>query len=552
MCQSLGLLNDTIVPPGEFIVTVKVPTPSDISGDIYQCTIRVVTHGNSTLCASFDEYFVRGISDYFSACVAFIVASAASWHLGKGFPTLRLPLITGYVIIGVIVGPFVCNLVTSFHVYLLGRAINDFVLSFISFAAGEEIYFPALDGLLRPIFVQIAMITVSTMLLVSGGLFAIPSEITDGLETRCRFAIALLLGVIMVARSPATAVAVVQEVGNENVNIESTKVLLGVTVMSDIVVLIGFAIVSTVVAGACNGGSFDVTSIALLVGQFAGIAIFGLAVGLLIYLILLFPLKRFQVRTVVIYRSYLLGLLILPLGPVTFSILRQLERWSETTLHRNLTIDPLMVCLFGAMLASNRSQDRGKFGNILHKCGPYVFLPFFTLTGASLKLDLLWKTLPLASMVCALRVFSIFIASFVGSKWFKVLDPNMSSYLWLTLLSQAGVALGLAMEVASRFTETAWAEQFQTLLLSVVVLNQVIGPPLCKLGILYLAENDEHVETPRFGEDSDDLLLPSDPPVTMSMSRAYTALGSQRRINLVDQTNDDVRTNRMTRPHLSC
>lgn len=62
-------------------------------------------------------------------------------------------------------------------------------------------------------------------------------------------------------------------------------------------------------------------------------------------------------------------------------------------------------------------------------------------------------------------------------------------YIWCTLISQAGVALGLALEVASRFPD--WGREFQTLVLSIVVINQVIGPPLCKLGFSYLVRGEE-------------------------------------------------------------
>lgn len=110
---------------------------------------------------------------------------------------------------------------------------------------------------------------------------------------------------------------------------------------------------------------------------------------------------------------------------------------------------------------------------------PYIFLPFFTLTGASLNLTAVLQCLPLACLITFLRVISILI----GSR-FIAASSYAERQVWLTLISQAGVALGLALEVASRFPR--WGEDLKTLVLSIVVINQVIGPPLCKCGLLQL------------------------------------------------------------------
>ena len=54
--------------------------------------------------------------------------------------------------------------------------------------------------------------------------------------------------------------------------------------------------------------------------------------------------------------------------------------------------------------------------------------------------------------------------------------------MWLTLLSQAGVALGLAISTKEQFP--AWGARFETLVISVVVINQILGPVLCKIGMM--------------------------------------------------------------------
>ncbi len=616
-------------------------------------------------CGAFEQVVQTSTLDYIPASVAFVVASAASWHLGKAFPSIKLPLITGYLLVGVVVGPYVCNLVTRYHVWLLGQTINDVALSFISFAAGEEIFFPELRGILRTILRQMGLIAACTMVLVSGGFYALTlgAERADGAggalqfesfvpgtswagaqDVSCRVAIAMLVGIIMVARSPATAVAVAQEIRAEG---PAVKLVMGVTVMSDIVVLVGFAVLSTVATSLCpvagaNGyveDNFDVVAIVILVAQFVAIVAVGFLVGVMLLFILWMPVQRFKLcGTIKVYRSYLKGALIIPLGFCVFTALRAFSAASVATWGREISVEPLMVCMIGSSIAGHRSGvNREKFANILDKSAPYIFLPFFTLTGASLELDRVTAALPLACCVALLRVVAILAASGLdscrncsrccdgasktgktgvgngngstdtqrpgkdietspalsaasttapasalksprllsnrdglesplllhhgrdgdaspsaGSAMTDVVggepgdsfrlnpdddlkhrgssdhaldrrrrfdtgssaglggdEPAMLSsslpeppavhWFWLgtTYISQAGVALGLAFEIKSRFTR--WGDDFATLVLSVVVINQLIGPPLCKLGLLRLgvtgvADTDDAVK----------------------------------------------------------
>ena len=182
--------------------------------------------------------------------------------------------------------------------------------------------------------------------------------------------------------------------------------VIGVTVMSDVVVLIGFALLSALASGLCptpgpNGymEQFDSMSIVVLVSQFVGIALVGFCLGLVLLMVLMIPFVRFKLFGKIVLRSYLKGILILPLG---FGIFRGLRAFSEATLQawgREISIEPLMVCMIASSIAGHTSANREQFANILEKTAPYIFLPFFTLTGASLQLDKVIGALPLALTV---------------------------------------------------------------------------------------------------------------------------------------------------------
>jgi hypothetical protein len=199
------------------VVTLKsdILLERQLDVGIYTTYIKIqnVTRNTNNvlnLCLKFEQIVTNGWSDYVSAIVAFAIAAAASWQLGQWVTVFDLPLITGYLIVGVVCGPYVCNLLTDYKIYLIGPQLNNLSLSFIAFAAGEEIYFPALKGLFRGILYQIVGVTVFTIFfIVIVFLFthnSLASQWTEDMGEMCFLSVSFLLGIIMVARSPATIV----------------------------------------------------------------------------------------------------------------------------------------------------------------------------------------------------------------------------------------------------------------------------------------------------------------------------------------------------------
>ncbi|CAE8586527.1 unnamed protein product [Polarella glacialis] len=447
---------------------------------------------NSTRsCIHFQQVLRASWTDVFSAIVAFVIASAASWTIGKAFPFLNFPLITGYLLVGAVVGPYGTNLIQPYHVWMLGPGVNNLALSFIAFAAGNEIFFPELRGLLHSIIQHMAWITAATLLVVPLGFLAVGSMASFACQQGlpCQVAIALLTGVICVARSPSATVAVCRELQADG---KSVKLVMGITVMSDIVVLVAWALVTPFAQAVClPGRTFDDLSLLLVLLQFLSIAVVGSLVGITIMGILAIPFERIALgNTIVVYRSMMKGAIIIPLGLLIFVSLEHFSENNKAAWGHKLSIEPLLVCMVGASFAGHYIENREKFTNILEKTAPYVFLPFFTLTGASLALDKIVPMLPLALVVLALRAVAIFCASSLCGRLSSrsPVPPSHAQWLWITLLSQAGLAMSLAMKVKAMFPK--WGATFETLILSIVVLNQLLGPPLCKMGLVKLMEGE--------------------------------------------------------------
>jgi Trk K+ transport system NAD-binding subunit len=142
--------------------------------------------------------------------------------------------------------------------------------------------------------------------------------------------------------------------------------------------------------------------------------------------------------------------------------------------------------MVGGFLISSFSNYRDDFSRILHQVSPVIYILFFTLTGASLALDILFAAWPIALALFAVRLLGIFIGSFSGGVIAK--DPMKHNRLaWMAYVTQAGVGLGLAKEVAVEFP--AWGDAFATVIIAVIVVNQIVGPPLFKWVINRVGES---------------------------------------------------------------
>merc|ERR1712176_1387538 len=100
-------------------------------------------------------------------------------------------------------------------------------------------------------------------------------------------------------------------------------------------------------------------------------------------------------------------MLVIPLGLGVFYLLAAISDYSLDVFGYPLEIEPLMVCMIAASWAGHVTHDREGFMRILEKCAPYIFLPFFTLTGAALNLNAVKGMLPVAVVLCGTRAFSI-------------------------------------------------------------------------------------------------------------------------------------------------
>jgi len=410
--------------------------------------------------------------------IFFFVALAAK-AIGSWFSRIGLPYITGYLLTGIIAGPFVLGLLPSEAPTTL-RYIDELALGIIAFVAGSELYLAEIRGRLRSIgWIAGGLLSFGLVILGVAIYFlteAIP--FTQGMDPTSRLAVAILGGVILLALSPASTIAVIKEVRAKG---PFTSTILGVTVTMDVVIIVAFAVAVAVASALLQGNGFNLVAIVLLFIDLAAAIAFGYLVGKILDFILGTALDRRIKTGLVVLTGYLifwLGLTIIEL--------------SHDFLPFEIHIEPLLVAMIGGFMVTNFTNHREQFEEILHDVGPLVYVAFFTLTGVAIKLDILLATWPIAVALFGIRIFSIFIGSFVGSRMAGE-NALFQRNAWLGLITQAGIALGLAREVALEFP--ALGDAFATMVISVVVLNEIFGPLLLKWALRRVEETNLPVPT---------------------------------------------------------
>lgn len=400
-------------------------------------------------------------------CLAFVLIALSSGQIGRYFTLARLPLITGFLFTGILAGPFVLDFISAEAVRKL-HFIDQFSLAFIAFAAGSELYLKELKKRVISISWVTLCIVAGTFPLGCAAVFLLADYIPfmKEMEPLGRLAVAMLAGAILIARSPSSAIAVVNELRARG---PFTQTVLGVTMASDVVVIVLFAINSSVADALLTGLGFSPALLIVLCIELTLSLILSYGLAQLLQFVLSLRVDRLVKTGFILLGGY--GVFILSAGIRTIT---------HAELPYEILLEPLLICMVGSFIATNYSDYRAEFRKILQEIGPAVYVVFFTLTGASLALDILALMLPIALCLVVVRLTGIFIGSFSGGMLAG--DPVQHNRIsWMTYITQAGVGLGLAKQVAGEFPE--WGTAFAALMIAVIIVNQLIGPILCKWAI---------------------------------------------------------------------
>ncbi|MBQ7657183.1 MAG: cation:proton antiporter [Clostridia bacterium] len=361
---------------------------------------------------------------------------------------VKLPNVTAFLVAGLIIGPCVAGIISREQAESMG-IISEAALGFIAYSIGGEFKLSYLKKIGKAPLTITFFQGMMTAVCVDVGLILFGVDVP----------LALLLGAIGLATAPAATLMVVRQYKADG---PVTQMLLPVVAMDDALGLMVFSI-SAAVAQGMLGGEVTISSMLLtplieIVGSFA----LGAALGWL----LAFGARFFASRGNKLALSIALVLAGVGLCDI-------------------LNLRSLLVCMMIGAMMVNLSQQREVLIEQCNRFTPPLFLLFFVLSGADLDLSVLPSVGLIGVMYLLLRCIGKWGGTYLGAVCVKA-DKHIRHYLGLTLLPQAGVAIGMAALVSARFPTLA--AQVNTIVLAGVLVFELIGPVITKIALTKAGE----------------------------------------------------------------
>lgn len=410
------------------------------------------------------------------------IVTIASNQISSYFVKLRLPIITGLLLTGIAAGPYFLKLLSVESIDRL-HFVNDFSLAFIAFAAGSELYLKELRSSFKSIFWNTFGQFGVTFVLSAIVIYYISGMIPfmQDMEPGGKIAVSLLIATIFVARSPSSAIAIINEMRAKG---PFVKTAISVTVIKDVLVIILFAAMFSLAGNLIKGDRFNFVLFLILALEL----ILAIAGGYLLG-------KTMEVLLSTHLNTRFKAIIILLFGYSVYFFSAYVKNQSHFYLPFELHLEPLLICIVGGFYVTNFSRYRQEFQKILELTGPFIYAIFFTLTGASMSIDILRDVWVITLIFFGIRLISMMLGAYIGSTLAQ--DPPLFKKIgWMPYVTQAGVSIGLATQIAG--TYEGWGTQFYTIILAVIVVNQVIGPPLFKIAINIVGEGHGKAPSPSY------------------------------------------------------
>ena len=382
----------------------------------------------------------------------------------------KLPAVTAYLVAGILVGPYVLGALnvpglgfTSKHDIETVSILADVALGFIAFSIGNEFRLSQLKKIGKQATIVGIFQAVITTLVVDAVLICLHFIMPDKLPLSA----AIVLGAIASATAPAATLMVVKQYKAKG---KVTDILLPVVALDDAVGLILFA-VSFGIAKALKVGAISIISIAVepLLEIVLSIGL-GATMG---YLFSLFE-QFFHSRSKRLAVSVGFVLLTIGLSMLKFNI---------GGVH--IGFSPLLVCMMLGTIFCNVCDFSEELMDRVDRWTAPLFIIFLVLSGADLELsvfaDVMIVVIGLVSIIS--RSAGKYSGAFLSSKMAKC-DDAIVKYLGITLLPQAGVALGMANMAMTSVELGAEGILIANITLFAVLIYELVGPALTKMALL--------------------------------------------------------------------
>lgn len=372
---------------------------------------------------------------------------------------LGLPKLTGYILAGVVSGPYVLDFVTGDMASSL-KIVSGTATAIIALEAGAELKLESVRRVAKTLRAITLFAVIGAMFVLGATIFLLQPLLPflHGLAPEHVAAIAMVLGVVLSAQSPAVVMALLAEMRAAG---PLSEMILASVVVADLVVIVCFSVASAV-ASAVIGGSLDLaTTIRDVSWELFGSIGFGLAIGMLLALFLR------TVRDGAQLFALMICVVVAEAGP-------------------RVHLDPLIVMLStGLWIRNRRGVDPTPLLSGFEHAQLPVFLVFFALAGAKLDLATLYVTITPVAIIAAVRAATFYLGGKLATMTSRA-QGAVRKYAWVGLVPQAGLALALALVLDKTFP--TFGRDAGIFVIGVVALNQVVGPVMLRIVLIRSGE----------------------------------------------------------------
>ncbi len=370
---------------------------------------------------------------------------------------LKLPNVTAYIVVGILMGPFVFNLIPQ-NVISKMDFLSDIALAFIAFSTGE--FFKL--SILKKNGSKVIIITIFESLVASFIIFLVTFLIL-----KLDLAFAIVLSALAAATAPASTVMTIRQTGAKG---DFVNTLLQVVALDDVVGLLAYSIAISV--ALASSGSSDLGAMAVIKPIIENIIVILIGIVFGFGMKLLMTKKRTTDNRLIIAIAFIFlfcGICAL------------------------VDVSPLLGCMVMGTVYVNSTNDDKLFKQ-LNYFSPPILLLFFVRSGLNFNLDALFSSssggstslIVVGVVYFFVRIIGKYLGAFLGCLITKK-SKEVRNYLGLALIPQAGVAIGLAA-LGARTLGEPYGDELNTIILASSVLYELIGPA-CAKASLYLSKS---------------------------------------------------------------
>ncbi len=403
----------------------------------------------------------------YASLITLVIVLAIGIICGKLALFARLPVITGYILAGILIGPSILGkFLPESHYLVQGfdslQVITEIALGFIGLNIGLELFIPAMKKYGKRVFIIAILEGVGAFIVTFFVVLVITGEMWE----------AVILAAIAVATAPTTCMMIIKKFRGKGELCSTLVPLVGV---DDAVGIIIFGISLAIGTSLASGtGALSVET--ALIDPLLEI-VFSIGVGIIMGLLLAG------------FNKLLLRATEKDEGLLDISILMV---FAAVIIAGTFNLSLILITMtFGFIFTNTIDKERYKLEeSLLDGIEPPILMIFFILTGSSMNLSVFLDPyivlLILAFFVA--RITGKWIGSYFGAKITNSSD-NVVKYLGFTLIPQEGVAIAFAAQAAAKLTE-ANGDLISSVTLGAVLLSTIIGPIVVKWALKESGELD--------------------------------------------------------------